>query len=67
MPEVVDELRKVLDRVDVVVRRRRDEGHTGSGVTYPGDDLVYLVAGKVSALARLRPLRHLDLNLVGAQ
>ena len=35
--EVVDELRQVLDRVDVVVRWRRDQRDTRLGVTEPSD------------------------------
>ena len=35
--QVVDELRDVLDRVDVVVRRRRDERDAGRGVADAGD------------------------------
>lgn len=63
--EVVDELFEVLDRVDVVVRRRRDESDSGGRVTGAGDRLGDLVAGELSSLSRLGSLRHLDLQLVG--
>ena len=63
--EVVDELGEVLDRVDVVVRRRRDEPDAGLGVAQPGDLARHLVARQLAALARLRALGHLDLDLVG--
>ena len=63
--QVVDELLEVLDRVDVVVRRRRDEAHAGRRVAHRADVLVDLVAGQLAALAGLGALGHLDLQLVG--
>ena len=63
--EVVDELGKILDRVDVVVRRRRDEGHSRLGMSKSGDLIRDLVAGQLPAFSRLRALGHLDLELVG--
>ena len=64
LPEVEDELREVLDRVDVVVRRRRDQRHARLGVPQPRDLGRDLVAGELAALARLRALRDLDLQLL---
>ena len=61
--EVVDQLRQVLDRVDVVVRRRRDQLDAGRRVAHPADVLVDLVAGELAALAGLGALRHLDLQV----
>ncbi len=63
--QVVDELGEVLDGVDVVVRRRRDQLHAGDGVAHAGDDLVHLAAGELAALAGLGALGDLDLKLVG--
>ena len=63
--QVVDELLEVLDRVDVVVRRRRDQADAGRRVAHPADVLVDLVAGQLAALAGLGALGHLDLQLVG--
>ena len=63
--QVVDELRQILDRVDVVVRRRRDQADARRRIPHAGDVLVHLVAGQLSAFARLRALRHLDLDVVG--
>ena len=63
--QIEDELREVLDRIDVVVRRRRDERHALRRVADARDDGVDLVAGELAALAGLRALRHLDLDLVG--
>src|SRR5689334_16264758 len=62
----MDELREILDRVDVVMRRRRDERHARRRVPRSRDHLVHLVARKLAALSRLRTLRDLDLELAGA-
>jgi hypothetical protein len=61
--QVVDELRQVLDRVDVVVRRRRDQGDAGRRMPQPGDLDRHLEAGQLAALAGLGALGHLDLDL----
>ena len=63
--QIVDQLRQIFDRVDVVMRRRRDQAHAGNRVPHARDDLVHLVAGQLAALAGLGALRHLDLQLVG--
>ena len=60
------ELRQVLDRIDVMVRRRRDQADARRAVTRLGDEVIDLVAGKLAPLARLGPLGHLDLDLDGA-
>ena len=64
--EVVDQLRQVLDRIDIVVRRRRDERHPRGRIAGLGDPGVHFFARKVAALAGLSPLRHLDLDLLRA-
>jgi hypothetical protein len=63
--QVEDQLLEVLDRVDVVVGRRRDQAHAGGRVADPGDVGIDLVAGELTALAGLCPLGHLDLEIVG--
>ena len=63
--EVVDQLGQVLDRVDVVMGRRRDQSHARSRVANLGDEVIDLVAGQLAAFAGLGALRHLDLQLVG--
>ena len=63
--QVMDELGQVLDRVDIVVRRRRDQAHARGGVTHPGDPGADLVAGQLTALAGLGALGDLDLDVVG--
>ena len=64
--KIEDKLRQVLDGVDVVVRRRRDQADAGRGLTDLGDPGVDLLAGQVATLAGLGALGHLDLNLEGA-
>ena len=63
--QVVDQLSEVLDGVDVVVRRRRDQLLAGLRVAEPRDQLGHLQAGKLTALARLGALGDLDLQLLG--
>lgn len=63
--EVEDQLREVLDGVDVVVRWRGDQAHARCGDAYLGDPRVDLVRRELATLARLGALRHLDLD-VGA-
>ena len=63
--QVVDQLREVLDRVDVVVRGRRDQADARRRVAQARDLDVDLVAGQLAALARLGALRDLDLQHVG--
>mmetsp|Transcript_15198 Transcript_15198/g.40154 ORF Transcript_15198/g.40154 Transcript_15198/m.40154 type:complete len:270 (+) Transcript_15198:1597-2406(+) len=61
--QVMNELREILDRVDVVVRRRRDERHAWLAPPELGDVRRHLLARQLSTLARLGTLSHLDLDL----
>ena len=63
--QIVDQLRQVFDRIDVVVRRRRNQADARHRVTQLADVVGHLVARQLAAFARLRALRHLDLDLVG--
>src|SRR5207302_9241889 len=65
--QVVDQLRQVLDRVDVVVWRRRDQLHAGSRVADLGDVVGDLAPGQLPAFAGLRALGDLDLDLLRAR
>ncbi len=60
--QVVDQLRQIFDRVDIVMRRRRDQAHTRNRVAQLRDKVVDFVAGQLAAFAGLRALRHLDLQ-----
>ena len=61
--QVVDELRQILDRVDVVMRRRADQRHARRRMAQAGDHLADLEAGQLAALAGLGALGDLDLEL----
>ena len=63
--QVVDQLGQILDRVDVVVRRRADQANAGGGMAGCADGLVNLVAGQLAAFTGLGALGHLDLHVVG--
>ena len=63
--QVVDQLRQVFDRINIVMRRRRDQRHAGLSVTKPCNQATYLVARKLTSLSGLGTLCHLDLNLIG--
>ena len=63
--QVMDQLRQILDGVDVVVRRRRDQANARHRVTQEADVLGHLVTRQLAAFTRLGALRHLDLDLVG--
>ena len=65
--QVVDQLREILDRIDVVMRRRRDEADARHREAQLGDVVGDLVPRQLAAFAGLRALRHLDLDLVGAR
>mmetsp|Transcript_6889 Transcript_6889/g.18757 ORF Transcript_6889/g.18757 Transcript_6889/m.18757 type:complete len:1126 (+) Transcript_6889:86-3463(+) len=62
--QVVDELREILDGVDVVVGRRGDEGHASLGTAKGRDVGRNLLAGELTALAGLGALRNLNLELI---
>ncbi len=61
--QIVDQLGEVLDRVDVVVRRWRDQRDARRRMPGLGDPRVHLVRRKLAALTGFRPLGHLDLDV----
>ena len=63
--QVGDELGQVLDRVDVVVRRRADVALARLAAPKGGDVGGGLASRQLAALARLGALGDLDLELVG--
>ena len=64
--QVIDQLGQILDGVDVVVGRGRDQAHAGGAVAGLGDPGVDLGTGQIAALAGLCALCQLDLDLLGA-
>ena len=63
--QVIDQFGQVLNGVDVVVRRRGDEGDARRGAARPGHVPGDLCPRQVSALAGFRALGHLNLDLLG--
>ena len=63
--QIEDQLRQILDRIDVVMRRRRDQSDARARESQARDHVVHLVPGKLAALAGLRALRDLDLQHLG--
>ena len=63
--QIEDQLGEIFDRVDVVMRRRRDQADAGRRVTHLRDPRIDLVARQLAAFAGLGALRHLDLQVVG--
>ena len=61
--QVEDELLQVFDRVDVVVGWWTDQTDARGRMTGLRNPRVHLVRRQLSALAGLRPLRHLDLDV----
>src|SRR4029079_14600763 len=59
--EVMDQLRQILDGVDVVMWWRRYGLDAGNGRSEPGDQVGDLVRGQLPALSRLGSLHDLDL------
>ena len=63
--EVIDELRQILDRINIMVRWRRNKGHPRHAKTKLGNHRAHLVPRQLTSLTGLGSLRHLDLNLLG--
>ena len=64
--QIIDKLCQVFDRINIVMRRRRNQADSRCGVSGSGYPRVYLSGWQVSAFSRLRTLGHLNLNLLGA-
>ena len=63
--QIVNQLRQIFDRINIVMRRRRDQPDARRGVADLADVFIDLVAGKLPALAGLGALGHLDLQFIG--
>ena len=62
--EVKDQLREVLNRVDVMMRRRRYQCDSRYGVACPCYEFIHLEARQLSAFSRFCALGHLDLDFI---
>src|SRR5699024_6840536 len=61
--EIVNELREVLNGVDVMVRWRRNQPHARGGNAHFSDPRIDLIRWQLAALPGLGALGHLDLNI----
>src|SRR5205807_4601648 len=64
-PQGHDELCQIFDRIDVVMRRGRDERYAGARPADGGDLRRHLFRRKLAAFAGLGALADLDLDFVG--
>ena len=62
--QIVDQFRQILDGINVVMRRRRNQAHARRGAAHLGDPRINFFAGQFAAFAGLRALRHLDLQFL---
>lgn len=62
---IVDELLEILDGVDVMMRRRRDELHARRCVAHLGDPRRHFGPGRWPPSPGLAPLRQFDLQIGG--
>ena len=63
--QVENQLRQVLDRVDIVVRRRGDQRHARHGIAQFGDVRGNFITRQLAAFARFSTLSDFNLNHVG--
>src|SRR6056297_1502 len=64
--EIEDQVGQILDRVDVVVRRRRNQRHTRYRITQAGDQIIDLATRQLTTLTGLGALGDLDLHDISA-
>src|SRR5699024_1896791 len=61
--EIVNELREVLNGVDVMVRWWGNQPHARGGNAHFGNPRIDLIGWQLAAFPGLGALRHLDLNI----
>ena len=61
--QIMDQLRQIFDRINIVMRRRRNQADTRHRETQLGDVIGDFMSRQLTTFARLGALRHLDLNL----
>ena len=62
--QIINELRQILDRINIMMGRRRDQHHAGCGMAQLRDQFRHLEARQLPAFAGFRTLRDLDLDLL---
>ena len=62
--QIINELCQILDRVNIMMWRRRDQADTRCRMTSFGNPRINLSARKVATFTRLCTLCHLDLDLL---
>src|SRR5437868_5256585 len=62
--QVIDQLCQILDAVDIVMRRRRDQHHFRHSVPQACDVDAHFAGWQLTAFARLSALRNLDFQFV---
>src|SRR5688500_11930016 len=63
--QVMDQFREILDGINIMVRRRRDQAYAGRSVADLRDPRINFSARQLTAFTRLRALGHFDLKLLG--
>ena len=64
--QIVDQLRQILDGIDIMVGRRRDQAHAGGGMSGLRDPGIDFAARQMPTLSGFCSLGHLDLDLLCA-
>ena len=62
--QIENQLGQILNRINIVMRRRRNQSYSGDRVADPGNHVVHFMARQLSAFSRLCTLRDLDLQIV---
>ena len=62
--QIMDKLSQILDRINIMMRRRRDQANAWRRSANLSNPRIHLTSRKLAAFTGLRALRHLDLNLV---
>ncbi len=63
--QVIDQLRQIFDRVNIMVRRWADQPYTRCRIADSGDGFIDFAARQFPAFTGFGPLGYLDLNLIG--
>ena len=64
--QIMNQLRQIFNRIDIMVWRWRNQAHTWHTVAQTADVLGHFAAWQLTAFTGLGTLRHFDLDLVRA-